>query len=231
MGRTVEVLPITAFAGYDGPGSGAPGNEGQLNGGREGRMSTTEVVVGRIGKAHGIKGEVSVEPRTDEPERRFAAGAVLATEAPDGSAPHGPGRPSSLTVTSTRWHQGRLLMHFEEVPDRTAAEAVRGLMLLASIDAEETPDDPEEYYDHQLVGLRVRTTDGREVGEVGEVVHGSAQDLLVITCEGGREVLVPFVSALVPVVDVPAGRLEVTDLPGLLTDLQEEDAPDQEGGA
>jgi 16S rRNA processing protein RimM len=174
---------------------------------------------------------VSVEPRTDEPERRFAVGAVLATEAPDGSAPHGPGRPTALTVASTRWHQGRLLMRFEEVLDRTAAEAVRGLMLLASIDPDEVPEDPEEYYDHQLVGLRVRTTDGREVGEIGEIVHGAAQDLLVVACEDGREVLVPFVSALVRVVDVPGGRVEVTDLPGLLTDLQEEDAPDQEGGA
>ncbi len=194
-------------------------------------MSSTEVVVGRIGKAHGIKGEVSVEPRTDEPERRFAPGAALATEAPDGGTPHGPGRPTALTVAGTRWHQGRLLVTFEEVADRTAAEAVRGLLLVATVDADETPGDPEEYYDHHLVGLHVRTTDGRAVGEVSEVVHGSAQDLLVVSCEGGREVLVPFVSALVPVVDVPAGRIEVTDLPGLLTDLQEEAAPDQEGGA
>ncbi len=194
-------------------------------------MSTTEVVVGRIGKAHGIKGELSVEPRTDEAERRFAVGAVLATQTPDGAAAQGPGRPAFLTVAGTRWHQGRLLVRFEEVADRTAAEAVRGLMLLATVDADEVPEDPEEYYDHQLIGLRVRTTDGREVGELSEIVHGSAQDLLVVTCEDGREVLVPFVSALVPVVDVPAGRVEVADLPGLLTDLQEEDAPDQEGGA
>ena len=81
-------------------------------------MGTTEVVVGRIGKAHGLKGEVSVELRTDEPERRFADGVVLRTEAPRGGVPHGPGRPMALTVSVTRWHQSRLLVTFEEVAGR-----------------------------------------------------------------------------------------------------------------
>jgi 16S rRNA processing protein RimM len=89
-------------------------------------MTGTEVVVGRIGKAHGIKGEVSVELRTDEPERRFGEGAVLRTQAPQGGQPHGPDRPAALTVRGTRWHQSRLLVTFEEVRDRNAAEAVRG---------------------------------------------------------------------------------------------------------
>ena len=179
-------------------------------------MSETQVVVGRIGKAHGLRGEVSVEPRTDEPDRRFADDEVLATQAPSGGAPHGPGRPARLTVRSTRWHQSRLLVTFAEIADRNAAEAARGLLLLADIDPDETPEDPEEFYDHQLVGLQVVSTDGRAVGELAEVVHGSAQDLLVVRTPEGREVLVPFVSALVPVVDVPAGRIEVADRPGLL---------------
>jgi 16S rRNA processing protein RimM len=185
-------------------------------------MSTTEVVVGQIGRPHGVKGEVSVEVRTDEPGRRFADGAVLATRAPSGGAPHGPDRPATLTVRSTRWHQSRLLVTFTELGDRTAAEAVRGLTLVTDVDATEVPEDPEEFYDHQLVGLAVVTTDGTSVGEVTEVLHGAGQDLLAVCTPEGREVLVPFVSALVPVVDVRAGRVEVADRPGLLTPLAED---------
>jgi 16S rRNA processing protein RimM len=190
-------------------------------------MASTEVVVGRIGKAHGIKGEVSVELRTDEPARRFTDGAVLATQSVQGGPPSGPGRPQALTVRSSRWHQARLLVTFEEIPDRTAAEAARGLLLAVEVDTEESPEDPEEFYDHQLVGLRAVTTDGAPVGEVVEVVHGSAQDLLSLRAEDGREILVPFVAQLVPEVDVPGGRVVVHDLPGLLTPAVE----DEEGGA
>ena len=188
-------------------------------------MSTTDVVVGRIGKAHGIKGEVSVELRTDEPDRRFADGTVLATEAPGGRAQHGPDRPVSLTVRATRWHQSRLLVTFAEIKDRNHAEAARGLLLVATVDATELPEDPDEFYDHQLVGLEVVTTDGRPVGELVEVLHSSAQELLSIRAEDGREILVPFVSQLVPTVDVPGGRVVVKDRPGLLTP-----AADDEGG-
>jgi 16S rRNA processing protein RimM len=184
-----------------------------------------EVVVGRIGKVHGIRGELSVEPRTDEPDRRFTAGAVLRTQTPRGSAPHGADRPTSLTVRTVRWHQSRLLIAFEGVADRAAAEMLRGLTLVTDVDAGESPEDPEEFYDHQLVGVAVATTDGRAVGEVIEVLHGSGQDLLVVRTGGGAEVLVPFVSALVPVVDLRAGRIEVLDRPGLL-DL---DAADERG--
>ena len=188
-----------------------------------GDMAGTEVVVGRIGKPHGVKGELSVELRTDEPDRRFAAGAVLATRTPQGADPHGPGRPTALTVRSTRWHQSRLLVTFEEVRDRTAAEAVRGLLLAVEIDPSESPDDPEEFYDHQLLGLSVETPDGTLVGELTEVLHGTAQDLLSIRAPEGREILVPFVSALVPVVDVAGGRVVVEDEPGLLRPLAEDE--------
>lgn len=172
------------------------------------------VVVGRIGKPHGVKGEVSVEPRTDEPDRRFATGAQLQTQHPRPAATG----PATLTVAGSRWHSGRLLLRFEEIADRNAAEEARGTLLAIPLDPEETPEDPEEFYDHQLVGLRVVTTDGVEVGTVKEIVHGSAQDLLVIDGDG-RDVLVPFVTALVPEVDLTGGRIVVADRPGLLTDL------------
>jgi 16S rRNA processing protein RimM len=185
-------------------------------------MSTHEVVVGRIGKPHGIHGELSVELRTDEPDRRFAVGATLGAQTPRGTVPQGANRPATLTVRSTRWHQSRLLVRFEEVGDRTAAEGLRGLVLLTHVDADEAPEDPEEYYDHQLVGLRVLTTAGEPVGEVAQVIHGAGQDLLAVHAADGREVLVPFVSQLVPEVDVPGGRLSVVDQPGLLAPVDDE---------
>jgi 16S rRNA processing protein RimM len=180
-------------------------------------MSTRRVVVGKVGRPHGIRGEVSVEPRTDEPDRRFAVGTVLTTE-----APRGPARPPALTVGASRRHQDRLLVRFEELPDRTAAEAARGLLLVLDVPADEEPEDPEEFYDHQLVGLRVETTAGDAVGEVTAIEHGAAQDLLVVRRDHGGEALVPFVTRLVPVIDVPARRVVVEAVPGLLEDLPEE---------
>lgn len=178
--------------------------------------SEIEVVVGRIGKPHGIRGEVTVDVRTDEPERRFAAGAVLQGKPPRGSAVSaGP-----VTVRSTRWHQGRLLAVFEEIPDRTAAESYRGLVLHATVAADESPDDPDEFYDHQLVGLTAVNLDGTELGEVTSLVHG-AQDLLVIRTPDRREALVPFVKELVPEVDLAGGRVVVADRPGLVTPLED----------
>ena len=164
------------------------------------------VVVGRIGPAHGLKGEVFVEPRTDEPERRFTTGARLESVA------------GSLTVAAARTHSGRLVVRFAEIEGRTAAEAARGTELTVAVDPAERPEDPEEFYDHQLVGLRVETVDGVEVGELSRVEHNAAQDLLVIRTTD-REVLFPFVSALVPEVDVPGGRIVIDDRPGLLDEL------------
>lgn len=181
-------------------------------------MENIEVVVGRIGKAHGIRGDVTIDVRTDEPERRFAPGSVLRVEAPRGST--SPLR--TVTVDRARWHSSRLLVFFEEIPDRTAAEAARGLLLHAEIAPDETPEDPDEYYDHQLVGLAAYDVDGRALGEVTALVHG-AQDLLTIRTPDGRDTLVPFVKALVPEVDVPGGRVVVADRPGLVTPLPEDD--------
>jgi 16S rRNA processing protein RimM len=178
-----------------------------------------EVVVGRVGRPHGVRGEVTVELRTDEPERRFAVGAVLSARRPSGGPDPAYRR---LTVAGTRWHQDRLLLRFEEVPDRDAAEAARGLLLQTRVDRSESPEDPEEFYDHQLVGLAVWTTEEVEVGTVAEVLHAGPQDLLVVRRAGQEDALVPFVGALVPVVDLAAGRLVVADRPGLLAPAEEE---------
>jgi 16S rRNA processing protein RimM len=171
------------------------------------------LVVGRIGRPHGLRGEVSVEPRTDEPDRRFAAGARLTAER---NRP-GTHEAATFTVRGSRWHSGRLLVTFEELTDRDAAEGARGTLLVVPVDPEETPDDPEEFYDHQLVGLAVVLATGEAVGEVAEVVHGAAQDLLVVRAPD-REVLVPFVAALVPEVDLPGRRVVVDDRPGLFAE-------------
>lgn len=166
-------------------------------------MAEDRVLVGRIGPAHGLRGEVFVEPLTDEPARRFASGAKVGS----------PG--GSLTVASSRTHSGKLVVRFCEIEGRSGAEAARGTELSCRIDPDELPDDPEEFYDHQLLGLCVQTTDGTTVGTVVRVQHGGAQDLLVIGTPD-REVLFPFVTALVPEVDVRGGRVVIDDRPGLL---------------
>lgn len=178
---------------------------------------TVEVVVGRIGKPHGIRGEVTVEVRTDEPERRFAGGTALRAEPPRGSA----FAVRTLTVAASRWHGTTLLVSFEEIPDRTAAEGARGVLLTTEVPAHESPEDPEEFYDHQLVGLAAVDPDGSALGEVTGLVHGGAQDLLVVTTPDGREALVPFVAALVPEVDLSGGRVVIDDRPGLVTPLED----------
>jgi 16S rRNA processing protein RimM len=165
------------------------------------------LVVGRIGRAHGLRGEVLVDVRTDEPERRLAPGTVLATD---------PGTAGPLTIATGRVHSGRLLLHFSGVPDRTAAEALRGVLLLADIDPDALPDDDDEWYDHQLVGLDVVAVDGSVVGEVREVLHLPGHDVLAVSRPDGTEALVPFVSEIVPEVDIAANRLLVTPPPGLL---------------
>ena len=175
---------------------------------------TIEVIVGRIGRPHGLRGEVSVDVRTDEPDERYALGAVLRVSAPEGSH----FGPSALTVSGTRWHGGTLLVRFAELADRTAAEGARGVVLVTDVDASRRSEDPDEFYDHQLVGLTVYDEHGALLGTVAAVLHG-AQDLLGVATVDGREALVPFVKALVPEVDVAAGRVVVADRPGLVTPL------------
>jgi 16S rRNA processing protein RimM len=182
-------------------------------------VETIEVVVGRIGKPHGIRGDVTIEVRTDEPERRFEAGAVLRVEPPRGSAfPLG-----ALTVREARWHSSTLLVAFEELGDRNAAEGARGLLLHATLPADASPEDPDEYYAHQLAGLAAYDEDGAHLGEVTRLLGGGAQDLLVVSTPDGREALVPFVKALVPEVDLAGRRVVIADRPGLVTPLPEDE--------
>jgi 16S rRNA processing protein RimM len=168
-----------------------------------------DVIVGRIGRPHGIKGEVSVEVRTDDPEGRLGPGTTVRTD-PEAAGP--------LTIAAGRVHSGRLLLHFAGHDDRSAAERLRGVLLVADVDPADRPADPEEFYDHQLVGLAVRTVGGEPVGELAEVLHLPGQDVLAVRTPDGREVLVPFVTEIVPVVDVDGGLLQVDPPPGLLGD-------------
>jgi 16S rRNA processing protein RimM len=182
-------------------------------------VESIEVLVGRIGKPHGVRGHVTIDVRTDEPERRFADGARLRAVPPKGSAFDRP----TLTVEGSRWHQGILHVLFAELGDRGAAESARGVLLYTDIPADATPDDPDEFYDHQLIGLAAYDTEGVRLGEVSGLVHGGAQDLLTIRTVDRRDALVPFVKALVPVVDLAERKVVIADRPGLVTPLPEDD--------
>jgi 16S rRNA processing protein RimM len=167
------------------------------------------LTVGRILRPHGVKGAVVVEVRTDEPEQRYAVGARLVTEAPDG-------RSGDLTVAALRPHQGRLIVTFQGVGDREAADALRGVLLQVDSETVALPADPDEFLDHQLVGLVAVTPAGETIGEVVSVDHAPSSDLLVVRRPGGRMALVPFVAAIVPEVDLDGGRVLVHPPPGLL---------------
>lgn len=168
-----------------------------------------ELTVGRVVKAHGVTGEVVVEVRTDDPEMRFAPGAVLRAKRSD----H---RERNYVVEAVRAHGSRLLVRLEEVADRDAADALRGSLFV--IDSEDLPpiDEPDTYYDHQLEGLRVRTTAGRDIGTVAEVLHTAAGELLAVNRGQGGELLVPFVSAIVTSVSLDSRIVEIDPPEGLL---------------
>jgi 16S rRNA processing protein RimM len=170
---------------------------------------TELLLVGRVAKAHGITGELAVDIHTDEPDERFVPGAVLTARLRDRSV-----RP--VTVTTVRAHSGRLLIRFDEVPDRAVAETMRGAQLL--VDADDLPpsDDPDAFYDHELEGLAVVLTDGTPVGTVTEIARGPGAELLVLKKIDGTEGLVPFVRAIVPEVDVKGGRVVIDPPEGLL---------------
>jgi 16S rRNA processing protein RimM len=171
-----------------------------------------QLVVARIGRAHGIKGEVTVEVRTDEPELRLAPGAVLATD---------PAATGPLTIASGRVHSGRLLLRFEGVVDRTAAEALRNTLLIAEVDPEELPEGEDEYYDHQLIDLDVVTEDGTEVGRITEISHLPTQDLFIVERPDGTEVMIPFVEEIVTGIDLEEQRAVIAPPPGLIDDRAE----------
>ncbi|WP_338751303.1 ribosome maturation factor RimM [Janibacter alittae] len=175
-------------------------------------MNATERhVVARIGKPHALRGEVTVQLHTDDPESRFVPGAVFDTRAEVGS-----GVPRQLTLATARVHQGIWLLGFEGIPDRTGAESLRGTRLVLT-EADTTGEvDDEGWYEEDLVGLMARTPDGVAIGEVIALEIGGAQDRLVLRRPDGGEALVPFVEAIVPEVDPSAGRLVVDAPPGLL---------------
>ncbi|GAA4898769.1 ribosome maturation factor RimM [Streptomyces coeruleoprunus] len=171
-----------------------------------------QLVVARIGRAHGIKGEVTVEVRTDEPELRLAPGAVLATD---------PASTGPLTIETGRVHSGRLLLRFEGVRDRNAAEALRNTLLIADVDPDERPDEPDEYYDHQLIDLDVVLADGTEVGRITEISHLPSQDLFVVERPDGSEVFVPFVEEIVLDIDLAEQKAVIDPPPGLIDERAE----------
>ncbi|MES5817330.1 ribosome maturation factor RimM [Streptomyces sp. RG80] len=171
-----------------------------------------QLVVGRIGRAHGIRGDVTVEVRTDEPELRLAPGAVLATD---------PASVGPLTIETGRVHSGRLLLTFEGVKDRNAAEALRNTLLIAEIDPEELPEEEDEYYDHQLMDLDVVTKDGVEVGRITEISHLPSQDLFIVERPDGSEVMIPFVQEIVTEIDLEEQRAIIDPPPGLIDDNAE----------
>lgn len=183
---------------------------------------TDLVLIGRVIKPHGVRGEVVVDATTDDPQGRFAVDTVLrGTQA---------GRELDLTIKSMRPHQGRLLLSFTEIADRSAAESLRGMKFYA----EAVFDDEDAYYDFELVGLRVlncgevdaatanaRAYEGQlpepeDIGEVTSVVRGPAHRLLVVTLDSGNEVLIPFVEPIVPIVDLDNAAVVITPPAGLL---------------
>lgn len=176
---------------------------------------STDRLVARIGKPHGLRGEVTVQVHTDEPHARFVAGAVFATESATGS-----GVPRRLTLASARLHRDTWLLGFEEIPDRTGAEGLRGTRLLLEDDVagETVPvdDDEEAWYEDELVGLAALDPAGELLGEVRGLLTGTAQDLLIVRLEDGAEAMVPFVAAIVTEVDVAGGRVVIDAPPGLL---------------
>ena len=178
------------------------------------------VIVGRVGRPHGIRGEVMIGVRTDEPDLRFAVGAILDVRSSDDDASGPGGEPADserLTVAAARWHSGQLLVAFAGITDRTAAGELTGSWL--SVDSSQLPEigDPDEFRDHELIGLSVRTCAGDPVGVVTDVLH-HGQDLLVVRRADGQggDHLVPFVKAIVPEVDVRAGLVVIDPPPGLL---------------
>lgn len=175
----------------------------------------TQLRVGRLVKAHGLKGALKLELYTDEPERRFTPGATFSLQVPAESPWHG----KTIELTELRWYNGQPVAFFDGIADRTAAETLVRAILWIEQDVTELPEEDDAWYDHQLVGLRV-LRDGVEVGTVARLEHLPAQDLIVVDTPAG-EVLVPFVKAIVPVVDLAARSITVTPPAGLFEPIED----------
>ncbi|MEY4322501.1 MAG: hypothetical protein RL410_282 [Actinomycetota bacterium] len=171
------------------------------------------VVVGRLGRPHGIRGEVTVEIRTDEPELRYAPGSSLFIQGSD----------KTLVVESSRFHSAMLLLKVKGVDDRTAAEGLRGSIVESDVDPLELPMEDDEFYDRQLIELTV-FQDGTKVGFVRDVLHLPGQDVLSIELGDGREMLLPFTESFVPTIDIAAKRIEINPPQGLMDDAENDNA-------
>ncbi|APU13831.1 ribosome maturation factor RimM [Actinoalloteichus sp. GBA129-24] len=177
--------------------------------------SADSLLVGRVSRPHGVRGELVVDVRTDSPRERFAVDGTVEARLRDGSS-------RQLTVTAARPHGERLLLSVTGVSDREGAERLRGALLTVSKSSLPPTEDPDEYYDHQLEGLAAVLPDGSPLGTVREVLHGAGGDLLAVRLSDGEEALIPFVKEIVPTVDVAGGRLVVDPPPGLVDDQFEE---------
>jgi len=184
----------------------------------EAKPAKNQLRVGRLVKAHGLKGALKLELYTDDPDGRFTPGATFTLQVPEQSEWHG----KTITVREFRWMNAQAVVFFEGVDDRNAADTLVRAILWIDED-EDAPAEDDAWYDHQLIGLDV-VRDGAVVGTVARVDHFPAQDLLIVA-SGENEILVPFVSAIVPEVDIAGGRVVVTPPPGLFEELADEPAP------
>ncbi len=182
----------------------------------------SQLRVGRLTKAHGLKGAIKLELFTDDPGRRFVPGAVFTLQVPTGSPWHG----KTIELVELRWYNQHAVGFFKDVPDREAAEALAKAILWIDQDDTEQPDEEDAWYDHQLVGLAV-VRDGVQIGTITRLEHLPAQDLLIVKTPAG-EVMIPFVKAIVPSVDITTGIVTITPPPGLLEELPEEPDTDAE---
>lgn len=181
----------------------------------------TQLRVGRLTKAHGLKGAIKLEMFTDDPGRRFVPGAVFTLQVPTSSPWHG----KTIELVELRWYNQHPVGFFKGVPDREAAETLAKAILWIDQDSAEQTDEEDAWYDHQLVGLAV-VRDGVQIGTLTRLEHLPAQDLLIVKTANG-EVMIPFVKAIVPSVDVKAGIITITPPPGLLEELPEEPDTDE----
>jgi 16S rRNA processing protein RimM len=172
-----------------------------------------DLVVGRLGRPHGVHGEISVEVRTDEPELRFAKGSKLSLKESN----------NQLTVLSSRWHQEKMLVKFEEITDRDLANEIKGKTLTIKIDPNSIETKKDQYYEFQLAGLKVIDKNDKTLGQIKEVITNLAQDLLVVETVDKREVLVPFVKQIVTNVDLDKKQVIMDPPTGL---FDEENAID-----
>ena len=182
--------------------------------------SHTQLRVGRLTKAHGLKGAIKIELYTDAPEQRFVPGAVFSLQVPTSSAWHG----KTLELVELKWYNSHAVAFFAGVSDRSNAETLLKAILWVDQDLTEIPDEEDAWFDHQLVGLAV-LRDGTKVGVVTQIDHFPAQDLLTIKTASG-DVLVPFVKAIVTAVAVTAGTLTVQPPLGLFEELPDDAAPE-----